>query len=162
MVHISNPLGTEGEMGETLRLTSGQFSWMPELQVQWEPPAQVVGALTEENTCGYIWPQHAHKHASSYRHKCIQKEPSASSCVLHACAVWVSPEYLTQAKIFAFAIIFCGSTDSRVFEERVPLFLIAGINSCQQGDLQQRATSEQHKCFVFVNTGLWLHIPVVL
>lgn len=74
--------------------------------------------------------------------------------VPNAPAVWVSPEHLRPTEIFSFEIISRGSTDSRVFEERVRLFLIAGINSCLQGDLQQRATSVQHKCFVFVNTGL--------
>ena len=48
------------------------------------------------------------------------------------------------------------------FRESVPLFLIANVNCCRRGDSQQRSTFEQYKCFVFLNTGSWLYMPVVL
>ena len=62
--------------------------------------------------------------------------------------------FFRETEIFSIEFICRGSTDSKIFEERVPLLLIAEISSCQQGDLQQRATSEQHKCFVFMNPSL--------
>lgn len=128
VVHISDPSGLEEEMGGALRLTGQPVpmsGWAPgstrNLTLSWSTDwgRHLMSTSGLSMLTNIQAPTDTSAHMHTQRATCLP-------CVPQACAGWVSPEYLRRTKIFSLEIIFCGSTDSRIFEERVPLFLIVG------------------------------------